>query len=174
MKSFRRRHTIDDTPTDALPMNDAVIENLLGPLLLFARQWDAASAEDIVQDAVLRLVRSVEERPQNVSAWLFTVVRNEAVDRLREKKRFDRHVERYAEAAKPWFEPESDSRLDGEQVAAELERLPREQREIIVAHLWGCLSFEEIGPLVGVSRSTAHRRYVEGINALRKKVNHDE
>jgi hypothetical protein len=42
-------------------------------LLLFARQWSDASAEDVVQEAFLQLVRRVKanDPPENVVAWLY-------------------------------------------------------------------------------------------------------
>ena len=51
-----------------------------------------------------------------------------------------------------------------------LEELPEEQREVIIARLWGGLSFEEIGKINGTVTSTAHRRYQQGIAALREKL----
>ena len=53
---------------------------------------------------------------------------------------------------------------------AALQGLPLEQREVIVARLWGGLSFEQLGELAGCSASTAFRRYEAGIEALRQKL----
>jgi len=45
-------------------------------LMLYARQWNADQyAEDIVQDAFIRLLKQ-RRCPDNVRAWLFRVVRN--------------------------------------------------------------------------------------------------
>jgi RNA polymerase sigma-70 factor (ECF subfamily) len=51
-----------------------------------------------------------------------------------------------------------------------LQGLPAEQREVIVAHLWGGLTFEQIAGLVGASSSTAHRWYLAGLAALRDRL----
>ena len=75
-------------------------------------------------------------------------------------------------AARParWFvEPEVDG-LDAETAVAALERLVPEQREVIVAHHWGGLSFEQIAAVVGCSASTAFRRYSAGVEILRKEL----
>jgi RNA polymerase sigma-70 factor (ECF subfamily) len=69
-----------------------------------------------------------------------------------------------------WFIPSEAGQLDEEVASAALANLPLEQREIIVAHLWGDLTFEQIASLVGCSSSTAHRRYLEGLSALRAKL----
>ena len=41
---------------------------------------------------------------------------------------------------------------------------------VIVARLWGGLSFEQIAGVAGCSASTACRRYAAGIDALRKEL----
>ena len=52
-----------------------------------------------------------------------------------------------------WFKPSIDTPLDASHAAGQLETLPIEQREVIVARIWGGLSFEEIGDLTKTSRS---------------------
>ena len=60
--------------------------------------------------------------------------------------------------------------IDAGTAAAALESLPIEQREVVVARIWGGLTFQEIGRLVGVSDSAAHRRYEAALLALRQKL----
>ena len=60
--------------------------------------------------------------------------------------------------------------LDPEAAEAELRALPIEQREVIVAHLWGGLTFEQIAEVAGCSSSTAHRHYSAGLSALRRRL----
>jgi RNA polymerase sigma-70 factor (ECF subfamily) len=58
--------------------------------------------------------------------------------------------------------------LDAETAVSALERLPPEQREVIVACHWGGLSFQQIAEVAGCSASTAFRRYTAGVDELRK------
>ena len=107
--------------------------------------------------------------PEDVVAWLYRVVRNGALDAAKIARRRQR---RESAAARPvrWFvEPEVDG-LDAETAVAALERLVPEQREVIVAHHWGGLSFEQIAAVVGCSASTAFRRYTAGVEVLRKQL----
>ena len=69
-----------------------------------------------------------------------------------------------------WFEENNHNPLDAETAAAALKTLDSEQREIVIARIWGGLSFEEIGETCGVSSSTAHRRYESGLRELRKQL----
>ena len=144
-----------------------LIDTHAAPLVLYARQW-CGTPEDVVQEAFLKLVRQ-KRPPADVVAWLYRVVRNGALDAAKIARRRRR---RESVAARPgrWFvEPEVDG-LDARTAVAALERLVPEQREAIVAHHWGGLSFEQIAAVVGCSASTAFRRYTAGVEELRKQL----
>jgi RNA polymerase sigma factor (sigma-70 family) len=138
-----------------------------GPgLVLYARQWTAAP-EDAVQDAFLKLARQ-RTPPERVAAWLYRVVRNEAIDRARAEQRRQRHEARAGSRTARWFHV--DDELDVDAVSAALARLPDEEREIIVMHLWGGLTFAEIATIVDAPTSSVHRWYAAGINRLRERL----
>jgi RNA polymerase sigma-70 factor (ECF subfamily) len=48
--------------------------------------------------------------------------------------------------------------------------LPLEQREVVVARIWGGLTFEEVARLAGCSLPTAQRRYQAGLAVLRERL----
>src|SRR5262249_25427490 len=48
--------------------------------------------------------------------------------------------------------------------------LPLEQREVVVARIWGGLTFEDVARLAGCSLPTAHRRYQAALAALRERL----
>lgn len=137
------------------------------PLILYARQW-CATPEDVVQDAFVKLV-ALREKPNEVVAWLFRVVRNGAIDAGRTAKGRRR---RESAVARPerWFVEEAADGLDAEEAVEALQRLAVEEREIIVARLWGGLSFEQIADVASCSASTAFRRFSAGIDTLRKEL----
>ncbi len=145
-----------------------LIDEHAGALMLYARQW-CSCADDVVQEAFVRLACQ-PALPDNIAAWLHRVVRNAAVSAARSDYRRQRH-ERAAAARRPsWFLPVEGAALDGDTVTTALEGLPPEARETVVAHLWGGLTFEQVGELTGVSSSTAHRRYLQALAALRERL----
>ncbi|MCL2304432.1 MAG: sigma-70 family RNA polymerase sigma factor [Planctomycetaceae bacterium] len=146
-----------------------IAESVVDSLLLFARQWDESTAEDVVQNALVKLFE-LAEPPENTTAWLFALVRNESNDRFRRRKKTERLNEDYALSREHWFEPDHESRLDAAVVAGQLQELPLDLREIIVAKIWGELTYEEIAEVTGSSKSTVHRKYVEGLSQLKKMV----
>lgn len=142
----------------------------LGPgLVLFARQFvrTSADAEDIVQDAFVRFWRkqhSIENR-----ALLYATVRSVALDLLR---RDARRARREADASlemehttAPQFDFD-----DGSQraLAAAIDLLPAEQREVLVMKIWNELTFADIGTVLGISQNTAASRYRYALAALKK------
>lgn len=135
-------------------------------LLLYARQW-GGSAEDVVHEAFLRLAQQTPP-PENVLPWLYRVVRNEALSAHRSSIR-RRQREKRASAAEAWFTTPEDQ-LDASEATHRLAELPLELREVIVARLWGGLTFEEVARLVGCSLPTAHRRYLTGLSQLRERL----
>ena len=140
-------------------------------LLLFARQWvhSAADAEDIVQDAFVKFWR----RNHNVQnrALLYATVRSTALDRIRrDSRRARREREAIADleqAVEPEFQTEDESQRA---LAMAMERLPNEQREVLVMKIWNELSFAEIGQALGISQNTAASRYRYALRALKKDL----
>lgn len=145
----------------------------LGPGLgLFARQW-CDSPEDVVQDAFVALATLAQE-PISPESWLFRAVRNGAINAGIAARRRRRRESLATKQAPGWFTPEGVDRasswIDPESAQAALGELPDAQREVIVAHLWGGLTFEQIGELVQTSTSSAHRLYQAGLINLRDRL----
>ena len=137
------------------------------PLMVYARQW-CRTPEDVVQDAFLKLI-ALGQPPREVVPWLYRVVRNGAMDAGKTSRRRQRREQIVARPERWFLEPAVDG-LDAETAIAALESVPIEQREVIVARIWGGLSFEEIAAVGGCSASSAFRRFNAGIDALRRKL----
>ena len=145
-----------------------LIDEHAAALVLYARQW-CDSPEDVVQEALLKLAGQ-SRPPDDVVAWLYRVVRNLAVSAARSAKRRRHHEASAAKTMHVWFGEADQAPIDAQTATAALAGLPSEQREVLVAHLWGGLTFEEIGRLAGCSSSTAHRHYVAGLANLRERL----
>jgi RNA polymerase sigma factor (sigma-70 family) len=140
-----------------------------GPaLVLYAQQW-CGTPEDVVQEAFLRLMRQTAA-PENAVGWLYRVVRNEAISASRSAARRTRREATAAHRGEPWFDQSHGERLDAATATAALRQLPIEQRETIVARLWGGLTLAEIAELTGASTSTVHRWYQAGLSAMRDRL----
>ncbi len=158
-----------------------LFDALSAPLVLYARQWCAAP-DDAVQEAFIDLANS-PVAPDRPKAWLYTTTRRKAQNIARAELRRRRHHAQASvgqpqivqsatvETQSAWFRPTHESLL-AEEVARGLESLNGEQREILVARIWGELSFEELATLLGCSLSSAHRRYSNALGALKSILTH--
>lgn len=138
-------------------------------LTLYARQW-CHCAEDVVQSAFLKLA-AMPTPPNQVVPYLYRMVRNLAIDMARANRRRKKHEMMAATQSFAWFEPDDDpGGLDASHAARALCDIPADCREVIIAHLWGGLTFEQIGIVQGSSAATCHRRFMAGITALRERL----
>lgn len=140
-------------------------------LVLYARQWCTAP-DDALQEAVLALANCQPE-PHDPVAWLYTVTKRRALNIARAESRRQQHHQRAAEEHSRWFSsPGMDSATEtgavmAETVVAGLESLEDEERELVVARVWGNLAFEQLAQMLGCSTSSAHRRYQAALTKLR-------
>ena len=145
--------------------NHAIVSRLLDEnvrgLVLYARQWDATNAEDLVQEAFLRLLTE-SPLPDSPRAWLFRVVRNLAIDHVRREQYRRQHA-----SIGSWFEPDTQEQGHQHDLTEALEQLPPDIREIIISKVWGNLNFREIAELTNRPISSVHYDYQQGIKQLR-------
>src|SRR5271156_3081004 len=141
MNPFGERHLLKMSPETL----GRLLDEHGAALVLYARQWTPAP-EDVVQDAFAKLA-ALRKPPERLVPWLYRVVRNEAISALRAAQRRRRHEITAAARSRTWFLALDEAAPDIEAATAALQALPLEQRETIVAHLWGGLTFEQIAEL---------------------------
>ncbi len=142
-----------------------LIDTHAAALELFAGRW-TSWPEDCVQEAFVELARQPSE-PRSVTAWLFRVVRNRAMNAARSERRL-REREQAAARLRPTdvSVPFTDS-LDAETAIEALGKLDSDAYEVITLRIWAELSFTQIAEVLGCSVSSAHRRYRRALQKLR-------
>lgn len=138
-------------------------------LTLYARQWCRAP-EDAVQEALVDLLRT-DPHPNDPVAWLYTTTRRRAMNVARAESRRAKHHRQASQETQAWFVPNKDDLDDLVNVESALAGLPPLEREIVVARIWGRLSFAQIAELVEQSSSAVHRRYKRTLAELREVLN---
>jgi RNA polymerase sigma-70 factor (ECF subfamily) len=135
---------------------------------LCARVGDRDQAEDLAQEAFVRLVH---HRPREPRSWLFTVAENLARDEARLARGRSRHLQVISaerrEELDPGPEPELVAREDTERVRRALAGLPERDRSLLLLHHAG-FRYGEIAREVGVAPGSvgslltrAQRRFLE-------------
>jgi RNA polymerase sigma-70 factor (ECF subfamily) len=135
---------------------------------------DSASAEDLVQDAVLKALRAWGSfRPgSNVRAWLVTILRNEFINGWRRTRRAPQQVDSdtQPETADP-HDPDPEGRffaeLVDEEVTAALDSLPDEFREVVVLSDLEGLPYAEVAEALDIPVGTVKSRLFRGRRILK-------
>jgi len=134
-------------------------------LLLFASalSGDPVRAQDALQQVFLKLMENGNlSRATDKKAYLFACVRNAILNDCRLQHRNTR-----VEVDSIWFIPPDRDYVEEKKLRRALNSLPDDQREVIVLHVWGELTFSEIGVLLGISANTAASRYRYALAKLR-------
>ena len=138
-------------------------------LVLYARQWLPAAAEDVVQDVFIRLLAQ-RRMPTDAKAWLFRAVRNRAISHLRSRGRRRRRERGRAAAQPAAFEARPEDLIDARAAQDALESLPAEQREAVVLRIWGGMTLHEASAVMGRPVTTVFRWYRQGLAAIRERM----
>lgn len=151
--------------------------HLYGPkLLLCARQWTPsfADAEDVVQEAFVRFWRHQRHLPGDPMALLVTSVRRTAIDFARRDTRRNRREDVSTRAAPDGDAPLFECTLEQSErravIEEALQRLPSDQREVLVLKTWGELTFQQIATELEVPANTVASRYRYALAALRAQM----
>lgn len=139
-------------------------------LLLIARSI-GGPAEDAVQEAFVALATQTQ-LPDDPMAWLVKVTRHRLLQWRRSRLR--RRARETSRTDAAWFDcglTLVDQNLDAKQITAALQEIDSPDREIIVMHLWGGMTFDAIAKVLGGSRAKAHRNFQRGIQSLQNQFN---
>jgi RNA polymerase sigma-70 factor (ECF subfamily) len=154
---------IDENPNWCEALYDAQA----AALILYGRALGLShsEAEDVLQETFVALLK-LEREPEQPSHYCIRAFRNRALNFRRNLwQRLTRELE-----SRHWFEKGS-IETDIERKAMRcLEKLPAEQREVIVLKIWHQHTFETIGEILELSPNTVAGRYRYGIQKLRDRL----
>jgi RNA polymerase sigma factor (sigma-70 family) len=135
---------------------------------------DAAAAEEIAQEALLRAWRhagAYDHRRGRVETWLLSITRNLAIDHLRLRRGEpidpDSLAAREAMFMRAPEDPGGEARTEIEELRTGLASLPAEQRRaLLMAALWGYTA-SEISEMEGAPLGTTKSRIRSAMLKLR-------
>ena len=143
---------------------------------LARRCGDAATAEDLLQETWLRVVRArVRFDPRRrFSTWLFQIANNLCRDRARRRQVEDMGAEQIRETrfsgADRGPAPDLDLRLEMQRRVSEL---PDRLSEVLVLRYYHDLPEREIAAITGVPPGTVKSRLHRAVQILREGVKHE-
>jgi RNA polymerase sigma factor (sigma-70 family) len=151
---------------------------------------DLSEAEDIVQDTFLELVSAYRllQPIEHLAAWLMRVARNRIIDRFRARSRQAVLVDASgpdvagsssepARVLEQWLAPADAGpesayvrELLADELAAALDELPAQQRDVFVAHELDGRTFRELAAETGVGVNTLLGRKHAAVRHLRQRL----
>ncbi len=147
-------------------------------LLTVARSLvhDVSTAEDCLQEVFVLLASDGCRVRSNLKGYLLSCVVNRARDHLRRKDaqsncQVNTRRQR-VDLADPAEALAEDDRV--RIVTRALEKLPIEQREVVVLHLQADMTFRRIASMLGLSINTVQSRYRYGMEKLRQLLTNKE
>ena len=131
-------------------------------------------AEDAVQEAFARLLKSQRTARGDPTAYVYASVRNAAIDMA---KRASRPVAAPASIYNGQEADPSANAIDAERrrrVRQAVELLPDDQRQVVVLKVYAGLTFEQIAGVCGEPLSTVSSRYRRALDRLGKAMEESE
>jgi len=135
----------------------AAVPNLRAFAISLSRNVDRA--DDLVQETLLRAIDNIDsfQPGTNMSAWLFTILRNLFRSEYRKRRREVEDPDgNYASTLNS--PPQQHGRVEFEEFAVALEALPPDQREAIVLVGASGFSYEEAAAICGCAVGTIKSR----------------
>ena len=159
---------------------DQLVGRMQRPLFTFAWRYlhNNADAEDVVVETFVRLfqARSRLRSDTNLSAWLFTTLSNLCHNRHRWRTR---HQETSLDTPSAGPEPHAHTVSPDDALARDeagralrdaIDRLPHDQRTVVLLHHYEHLSYRDIGTVVGCSERGVETRLYRARQRLRAQL----
>lgn len=130
-------------------------------------------AEDIVQNVFLKLYVNLDllKEKSSVSAWIYKATRNEIYEALRKRKRkpeHDGYLEEISSEINVALEYETKELK--RMIAAELDSMPEEQREVYLLKEYSELSYQEIAGVLEIEEGLVKSRLFKVRQKLIKRL----
>ncbi|MDE1993275.1 MAG: sigma-70 family RNA polymerase sigma factor [Rhizobiaceae bacterium] len=150
-----------------------LVEPMIPALRRYARALlrDVTAADDLVQDCLERVISRWHQRRRDGDArtWVFAILHNLAVNRLRQTARRGAHVS-LDDADEMVFAraPTQEDALMRRDIVAALARLPEEQRSVLLLVSVEDLSYAQAAEVLGIPIGTVMSRLARARERLRQ------
>ncbi len=142
---------------------------------------DSYIAEDIFQETFIKIIKNLKAGKYNEEGkflpWAARIARNMAIDYFRKTKRMPTSTDSSGQDVFRTIKIKTENReqqiIRSEKeslVRAAIDKLPPEQRQVLILRHYGDLSFKEIAKMTDVSINTALGRMRYAITNMRKAM----
>ena len=161
-------------PPDLLNDPNTWLRDRGGYLLLFAKQWtnNHQDAEDALNEGFMNFWPQ-RQKANNPISLLCQCIKRAAQSQVRSSQRRKDREQRHG-TSKPALIPLSDTETQETSLTIEsaLQSLALNQREVVILHIWGEMTFQEISEALQTPLSTLHTRYRKALAQLEPLLQH--
>ncbi|MDR2414088.1 MAG: sigma-70 family RNA polymerase sigma factor [Odoribacteraceae bacterium] len=143
-------------------------------LCLYAARFtrDMDDAEDMVQDAFVKWWEIIEKKPSaSTRAYLYQMVRNACIDRVRQRKNDTININSLADDAESLFQPEAENESRMDILLEAINALPEKAHQVFVAICVNERKYKEVAREMNVSVNTIKTQFSRSLKFLRERLN---
>ncbi|MDE0420244.1 MAG: RNA polymerase sigma factor [Gammaproteobacteria bacterium] len=163
--------------------DDAALADLIDAAAPQVRRWalvqtgDATEADDLTQEVLIRMIKNLDTlpAPPRLAGWLYTVTRNAAADRFRQRAR-QRHAADSEAILSGAIAADADPAGDAERgelgdlLKASFHELPRRQREVFdLVELQG-IPATQAAEILGIRATSVRGNLFKARRNLRRRI----
>lgn len=132
-------------------------------------------ADDVVQDCLERALRKRQlwRRRGSLRSWLFSMLYRTHIDHRRRRQRRELPAGPEAIDAAIAQPPNQDHRVECRDIGEALDRLPEEQRDVVLLVALEGVAYDEAAEILNLPIGTVRSRLSRGRQALRELRAHD-
>lgn len=154
-------------------------ERIFTTIILIVK--DSYIAEDLFQETFIKIIKNLKKGKYNEEGkflpWALRIARNMAIDYFRKMKRMPTVTDSDGEDVFRKIKIQTENREqeiirteDENRVRSMIDKLPEEQRQVLILRHYGDLSFKEIAEMTNVSINTALGRMRYALSNMRKML----
>ena len=147
---------------------DRYYQVLLGVAMRY--MGDRDEAKDILQDSFIKIFTNIGSfsETNSIEGWMKRIVQNTAINRYRQRIRFDNNAEAVLEANSDDEFENLTAALNAKSILALLHKMPEGYRTVINLHLIDGYSHNEIASMLGISAGTSKSQLFKARRMLKE------
>lgn len=151
------------------------LENHIASLRRYARALlrNADDAEDLVQEALARALARADtfQAGTNLRAWLFTILHNVHVNRIRSRAAQAEEVPMETVEAYLSTAPRQEDRVELREMQRAIDALPDDQRKVLLLVGLEGMKYDEVAKVLEIPIGTVMSRLSRAREAIRARLN---